>query len=272
MQGGWSIYIGDQIVLKSIRCFTLVAVAIMVTSLPLAAQGVDDEWEPEESLPYVGAGAGFVPGAVFMNLDELNKVARELQVEEFKGPLILWGGNLIFSPAAMRNWRLGIYGAGGYKISYGVVELPSDTLTRSLNFTVGVGGLSLERAIRITPAFTVLPGVTAGFGTYAFGLAQTHEDGNDFNQIVRDSTLRGAGGSFNRYGRFIAVQLFVRPVVLLEYSLTGMVMARIGVGYNFTPYISAWSDDAGAEIRNFPNLRADGPTIHLGIFGGLFTN
>jgi hypothetical protein len=172
----------------------------------------------------------------------------------------------------MRNWRLGIYGAGGYKITRGTVIVESDTLIRSLNFTVGMGGLSLERAIRITPALTLLPGVTAGFGTYAFGLAQTHEKGNEFYQIVRDSTLRGAGGSFNRYGRFIANQLFVRPVLLVEYSLTGMVMARIGVGYNYTPYISAWSDDAGADIRNFPNLRADGLTLHLGIFGGLFTN
>jgi hypothetical protein len=257
---------------KSIRCIALIALAITVACLPLAAQEGEDEWEPEESLPYVGAGAGFAPVAVFMNLDELNKVAREIRIEEFKGPLILWGGNLIFSPAFMRNWRLGIYGAGGYKINYGETVVQGDTLIRSLNFTVGQGGLSLERAIRITPAFTFLPGVTAGFGTYAFGLAQTHEGGNDFNQIVRDSTLIGAGGSFNRYGRFIVNHLFVRPVALLEYSLTGMVMARIGVGYNFSTYVSVWSDDAGAEIRNFPDLRADGLTVHVGIFGGLFTN
>jgi hypothetical protein len=248
----------------------MIALAITVASLPLAAQ--DDEFEPEESLPYVGAGVGFAPVAVFMNLEELNSLAREIRIEDFSGPLILWGGNIIFSPAFMRNWRLGLYGAGGYKITSGLVQLPTDTLTRSLNFTVGHGGLSLEHAIRISPALTFLPGVTVGTGSYALGLAQTHEEGNEFRQIVSDSALSGIGGGFNRYGRFIAVHVFVRPAALLEYSLSGSLMARIGIGYNFTPHVWTWSDDAGAEIRNFPNLRADGLTVHVGIFGGLFTN
>jgi hypothetical protein len=205
-----------------------------------------------------------------MDLSGLNDVAHDLRIDEFKGPFPFWSGMLVFSPSFIPNWRLSGYGGGGYKITDGTILLGGTPYTRSLSFTVGRGGLGLEKTIRLAPALTLLPGATLGLGTYAFGLAQTREQGNDFPEIVSDSALIGALNSYNRYGRFVVGHFFAQATVSLEY-VTGPVMFRGGVGYNLSATFGDWFDDAGADIRNFPNVKADGPMLYLGIFAGLFS-
>jgi hypothetical protein len=245
---------------------------LLLIVAPLLHAQSDDEWEPEPDLPYVGAGAGFAPVVVFMNLDELNTIARTIRVEEFSGPLILWGGNLVFSPAFFPNWRIGAYGAGGFKAASSRVELNGQTYIRALSFTVGHGGPTLERAIRMSSSFTILPGVVLVGGSYAFGLAQTLEGGNEFPAIVNDAALSGGGDVLNRYARFISEHIFIRPTLYFEYAFPGTLMLlRAGAGYNLTLYQAPWRDDAPAEIRNVPDLKPDGLTVHVGISGGLFS-
>jgi hypothetical protein len=248
----------------------LTLILLVALSCIAHAQEGDEEYDPEDQLPYVGLGAGYSPIFSFMNLDKLNEVNRELKVEEFKGPLVLHSGNFMISPSMFPNWRLGGYGAGGYKVTSSQVILDGETYRRAVSFTVGHGGVMVNRAIRITPSFTILPGAIAALGTYAYAFAQTREGGNEFPGIVSDSALAGKARGLNRYGRFLALHVFLHPVVYAEYALTGSIMVRLGAGYSISTRLGSWTDLAEADIDKFPDFKADGPTVHLGIFFGLF--
>jgi hypothetical protein len=258
------------IVMKLLTGLWAVVILWAVVAAPAMAQQEEDEYETEEQLPYVGLGAGYIGIASFMSLDKLNEINKRIQIEDFKGPLLLHSGNIVFSPGFLPNWRLGLYGAGGFKTASSQVTLRGKPYTRAVSFTVGNGGLMLDRAIRISQKMTLLPGVIAGVGTYAYSLAQTQSEGNALATVISDSTLDGTGNSLNRYGRFLATHIFVHPHLYLEYALTGRFMVRLGAGYSISTVASTWTDVGGAVITNFPDIKADGPTLHIGIFGGLW--
>src|SRR5688500_16730632 len=90
---------------------------VLACSLPLNAQDLDEDFEnefPDEPLTYVGLGPGVTMTFIFMDLTELNELAKAFRVDEFGGPLTVYGGGVIFTPIFVPNIRLGFYAFGGY--------------------------------------------------------------------------------------------------------------------------------------------------------------
>ena len=264
--------------LRDLAKLTCLVLLLLVGPLSSSAQDLDEDFEsefPTEDLPYVGFGGGLTATYIFMNLDELNKLARSFEVDEFGGPLVVYGGGLIITPIFIRNIRLAAHAFGGYHRSSRPILLDSVEYNRTLRFGIRFQGMAgADYAIPMLSRFTVLPGVMAGWGSYALEFTQSHSPRADFFDAWdpgRFSTDTAAVmDNHNRAVRMINYHAFVMPMLQLEYAVTGSLMLRLAGGYRFGLLDEEWNSETETIYDNVPTINANGPTLQFGIYGGLF--
>jgi hypothetical protein len=251
---------------------------LALATIPASAQDIDKEFEeefPEQALPYVGLGPGITATFIFMNLDELNKLADAFKVDEFGGPLSVYGGGVVFTPIFVQNIRIAVHAFGGYHRSSRPIRIDSVVYNRTLRFGIRFQGMAgLDYAIPITGRFTVLPGLTAGWGSYALEFTQTgspevrFRDVWDPDRFVNDTAA--SMSNFNRSVRMLNYHAFVFPVLQLEYAITGSLMVRGSVGYHYGLFDDDWTNEAETSFTDVPNISANGPAFQVGVYLGLF--
>jgi hypothetical protein len=255
---------------------------LLLCSLPLPAQDLDEDFEeefPDQPLAYVGLGPGVTATFIFMDLTELNKLARAFEVDEFGGPLSVVGGGVIFTPIFIPNIRVAVHAYGGYHRSSRpkrfIVDTDTSVYNRTLRFGIRFQGmLGVDYAIPLTRKFTVLPGVMAGWGSYALEFMQSGDPNANFadawdpRRFANDTAATMA--HFNSAVRMLNYHAFVNPSLHLEYAITGFLMIRGSVGYRYGVLDNDWTNEANTTYSNVPEIKANGVAAQIGIFGGLF--
>jgi hypothetical protein len=255
------------------RVRTLLLTLLLLAPAALPAQELEEEFPEleDDELTYVGLGGGITPTLIFMDLEPLNRVTRELSLDEFEGPLALWGGSIIFTPIFITNMRFGLFGAIGYHRHSKELTLENESYTRTLRFGVRfMGGLQAEYAMPITRKLTVLPGFVFGRGSYALELTQSRTSSEEFADNFDPALFDGRISGLNRAARILNTHQFLLPGIAIEYAVTGTFMGRISGGYHLGIGASTWEDEGGTLYHQVPDIEADGPFVQAGLFFGLF--
>jgi hypothetical protein len=259
------------------RRLSFLALATIALSMQLCAQGAEDDYDfseipvEEEEIPYIGVGGGYQLVMTLMNLDELNaRVAVPLGLPEFSGQFFMHGGGGWTAIGIIPNVRLGVFGGGGSK----EVSMDSGDYHRSLRFSSGYTGALIDYAITPFSKFTIAPGVMIGGAGIALEYAQTHSDGDSatFDRLFDPPSLGGTSNNANRQMAIERNYFFWQPMLNLEYALTQFILVRAGGGYMFsTGKKTDWTDRHAVDVTQVPEgINADGVTLQLGVFIGLF--
>ncbi|MBC8145013.1 MAG: hypothetical protein H7X80_05465 [bacterium] len=247
-------------------------------AVPLCAQDLDEDFAnefPDEPLTYVGLGPGVTATFIFMDLAELNTLAKSFEVDEFGGPLTVYGGGVIFTPIFVPNIRLGFYAFGGYHRSSRPKMIDSVVYNRTLRFGIRFqGSAGVEYAIPVSGRFTMLPAVIAGWGSYALEFTQSTSNSVPFSQVWDprnfDTNTVAVMSNYNRAVRMLNYHAFIYPTVHLEYAISGNLMVRGSVGYRYGLLDKEWTNESETVYENVPSITANGPTLQLAVFFGLF--
>lgn len=257
-----------------LRRFFLGTLLLGALAAPLQAQGGDDDYDfseipvEEEEIPYIGVGGGYQLQMVLLNLDDLNNLSTSLGLDKFEGGLFMHGGGGWTAIGIIPNVRLGVFGGGGSKEVTDELMLGQVSHKRSLQFSNGFTAALIDYAFTPAGRFTIAPGLMIGGGSTTVEYTQTRQDVT-FTGLF-DSLAVNAPGSGNRQASMTRSYVHFVPMVNLEYPLTQFILLRVGGGYSMS-FGGTWSDRHGTDIPNVPDkLTADGPTLQVGLFLGLF--
>lgn len=265
----------------SLSVFAKLAISTLlfvIVSLPAPAQDIDADFEsefPEEHLPYVGLGAGMTATFIFMDLTELNALARGFDVDEFGGPLSVYGGGVILTPIFIPNIRVAAHAFGGYHRSSRPKLIGGVEYNRTLRFGIRFqGSAGVEYAFPISGRFTILPSLTAGWGSYALEFTQSRAEQVEFREAWDPSNFgtdsAAVMSNHNRAVRMLNYHAFIYPTLHFEYALTGSFMVRASAGYHLGLIDADWTNESDTEYMNVPSINANGAAVQIGVFVGLF--
>lgn len=250
----------------------------LVCSLPASAQDLDADFAeefPDDDFPYVGLGPGMTSTFIFMDLEELNSLAEEFKVDAFGGPLVVYGGGVIFTPIFVRNIRMAFHAFGGYHRSSRPIEIDSVVYNRTLRFGIRFQGMvGVDYAIPVTGKLVVLPGLTAGWGSYALEFTQSRSADAPFAEAWDPPAFgpdtAATMSHYNRAVRMINYHAFVMPMVHFEYAIMSSIMVRGSLGYRQALLDDEWSNETETIYTDVPNINANGIAVQVGLFFGLF--
>lgn len=263
---------------KFLSLTSIAALMLLAVSGALYAQGGDGEIDPEElseeRLAYFGLGAGYQRMVTMLDYTGMNQVSRGLGLGDFSGPLSIDFGGLMFTPGFVQNLRLGIFAGTGTTQLSRQVRLEDTLYTRTIYFNSVLVTTEADYAITISNPFTIFPGVMIGAGRNTIGVSQTRSAGTRFGDVFDGGLFSGDPETnrtnLNRFARTLSYHLFLYPQLNFEYTLTPNIMIRIGAGYNTSLRLTDWADEGGVEMKEPPNISANGLSFQGGLFVGLF--
>ncbi len=219
---------------------------------------------PEEvSIPYFGIGGGFAGIFLFPTLDELNQKTQSWGLGEFSVPLFLGGAEGFTAIGIVPNVRVGIFGVGGSKRLQRSFQLNGTEVTRTVELSVGMTGLSLGYAIVPFRSFTLLPILSAGWGMLTIELAQAPA-------TTRWEEVGATADSVTFLHRLAASALFVHPQLYVEYAPLPFLALRLGGGYALSS-MGEWKQNRTARLEGVPSkVNFSGASAQFAIFLGLF--
>jgi len=248
--------------MKYLVCFLL---ALTVTLGNIQAQ--DDKLDKlsfeespllDEKQPYFAVGGGFLGTFLFTNFDELNVSATAFGVGEFKSPVFLTGAQGFTAIGVIPNIRIGVLSVGG-KATSQVTDTAS--ITKTMEYSTSLTGLTLDYAIQPFKHFAVVPGVMLGFGTVAVERSQTTAS-RSFTDPIPSTN--------NYFHRLDASTIALQPNLNIEYAITQFSMIRVNAGYMMS-FMGDWKADRQTIVTGVPDkINSSGLTLQFGIFVGLF--
>lgn len=248
--------------MKYLVCFLL---ALNVTLGNIQAQ--DDKLDKlsfeespllDEKQPYFAVGGGFLGTFLFTNFDELNVSATAFGVGEFKSPVFLTGAQGFTAIGVIPNIRIGVLSVGG-KATSQVTDTAS--ITKTMEYSTSLTGLTLDYAIQPFKHFAVVPGVMLGFGTVAVERSQTTASRSYTDPIPSTN---------NYFHRLDASTIALQPNLNIEYAITQFSMIRVNAGYMMS-FMGDWKADRQTIVTGVPDkINSSGLTLQFGIFVGLF--
>lgn len=216
----------------------------------------------EPKPPYFAVGGGFIAMGLFQDFSALQEITSTITGQSISGPIWLTGVQGVASVGFIPNVRVGILSVGGSLVR----ETSSNNITRNVEYGIVMNGISIDYAINLFKGFTILPGITGGWGVVTF-------------QSSQSSGSRSFAASFplkpsqNNYLSTIrANHVFVQPNLYLEYAFSLVSMVRVNAGYSLS-FMQQWRTDSIAPIDNVPQgFNASGLTLQVGLFLGIFSN
>lgn len=243
---------------------------VLSATFPVMAQDEDlDKLSFEETplvdqeSPYFVIGGGFIATWHFSNFDEIHKNTRlaNFAAADMEAPIFLSGGAGFVTIPYLPNFRVGVFAAAGGKR---VTATVGDT-TRTLSYSLGYTGGSIDYAVQITKKLTILPGLNIGGG------ALTVETGQTVGKRDYSTELGAPTNPNNFYGKMTSSFAFIQPNLNIEYSVTSLSLLRINAGY-MLGFMGAWRADLSTtEMVHVPKeINSNGLTLQVGLFLGLF--
>lgn len=209
-----------------------------------------------EKPPYFGLGGGYIGSFLFLNLDEINKISKEISLNDFKSPLFLSGAQGFTAIGIVPNIRIGFSGYSGLKKEE---KINDHNTTFGLKYEVGFTGFSIDYGFVIFKNFAILPGLGLGWSSIDITKYNVSNfDWNDLKSNVYTSNI--IEGNF----------FFLEPHLTVEFAVTPFLMIRLGAQYPFG-FAGKWKVNNVSEVTNVPSsLKPNGLAINFGIFVGLF--
>lgn len=219
-----------------------------------------------QMLPSLALAGGPSIGWHFNPTDELNTSLKNAGFPEISknGFLTLGGGGFIDLPFKKNFLRFGGMGVG---FNAGATNKVNDTLTKSVNYGFGMGGLSAE-FVKVMGRVDLTLGVFLSTGTLKIDLYQYGSSYGNYNTIFGEYTNNSSSGSVTR--NFKMRFFSVRPQIGIGVLITKFAYLKLDAGYMLTAQ-GNWKVDDDVEVTNFPTaIKANGFMINLGLNFGLF--
>jgi hypothetical protein len=222
----------------------------------------DTEEVQSESASYFSVGAGYTATFHLINLDEINKVAKQFNLSDLKSTVYLNGIEISTGVIVVKNLNIGFFNQYGNSIS----SNDSSNVKTSLNYSFQNTGFIVDYAITPFKSFAILPGLQIGFASSTIDIAKTNNDIN-WNDIKPYP-------SNDFYYKLEKSYLNIEPRVSIEYAVTNFLMFRANASYNIStsnPFTNSdWKYNDNAIVKNVPdNINQSGLKFQLGIFVGL---
>lgn len=226
----------------------------------------DDIPTDEAKPPYFAVAGGFLATGFFLKLDDVNSrfVSPLLGGETFSSPMILTGWQGFAAIGIIPNIRIGFMNQSGSLLK----EKQVGSLTRRVEYSVGMNGFSVDYGINLSRGLSFLPGITIGWGNLTLEASQATSSSA---QSIDSVFAFGSGRSdYHNYAR--ASYLSLQPNLNLEYAFALFSMIRLNVGYSLS-FMGDWKSNALTPVHSVPtSMNASGLTVQVGLFLGLFNN
>lgn len=219
--------------------------------------------------PRFSLAGGPTIGWFWNNTDDLNAQMTAIGIPEFSkdGFLILGGGGFIDLPLKNINW-LRVGGSGEGFTQQRQYTSP-DSLTRTVNYHYGSGGISFDYVKSFGKKVELTLGAYVATGKLTIQLYQNGAGSQSWNTIFNNFTGVSASDNFSRK---LSVRFYsLRPQAGLGVFVTSYLYAKLNAGYQFSTN-NEWEVDDGIPVTNVPSgIKADGWIINFGLNFGLFT-
>ncbi len=220
-------------------------------------------------------GGGFTPMFIQDNFTDVRALMTELGLSTTpfnSDGVVLWGGS--GQGYVGNGWFLGGFGNGTTLSSTAIIpDGTGSSIDRDITFSMGLGGLTIEKRLAPFSWATLSGGV--GIGGGGMDLNVTQKDG-DFNwSTVGDSllTTRATSVSFSKN------YAIVHPRVSLMLKLTSWMRLKAEYGYMYGyPFSDGWKttlEDGNMDAKKdtyqlagSPNTALEASTISLGLWFG----
>lgn len=253
------------------KSFFLIASILLLSFVNIFAQETDIEqfqFETEptqtEKSPYFTLGGGYTAAFQFLNLDELNTLAKSYNLDNLTNPMYQGGFEVFTGIFIVPNLRLGFFTDGGSISS----NFDSSNMHREMNYQISNLGIIADYAYVPFKSFAILGGVRIGMAKSNIDISQTARDVN-WTELPTTSSLE------NFYSHKLSQTfLNLEPRLNLEYAVTNFLMFRLNASYNFSikdPFgRENWTYNSIGRVTNVPdNLNQSGFKFQLGLFVGL---
>lgn len=212
--------------------------------------------------------AGGIKAGWFLNpVDELNAQLKSAGFPEMPegGFFATGGGGFIDLPVKKNFLRIGGFGSGFTSKQTSAVN---DTLNKDANYSMGLGGISLEFVMPLGKVVDFSFGTQISTGTLELALYQYGNDFGNYNTIFGEFQSNGSTSNLSRTftSRFYALQ----PQIGIGILLKKFMYLKIDCGYQFGTQ-NTWRVDNDVEVSNFPTgIEPKGLMLSLGLNFGLF--
>jgi hypothetical protein len=216
--------------------------------------------------PSLAISGGPTAGWHFMKTDVLNS---ELQKAGFPqvstgGFFTLGGGGFIDLPLKKNFIRVGGFGTG---FSTNLSRQVNDTLTKALDFSYGMGGISIE-FVKPFGSFDITIGAQFATGTLKLNLYQYGSSYGNWNSIFGETSSNSSSSNITRNFkvRFYSVQ----PQIGFGLLLKKFIYFKLNAGYLLSTN-GTWKVDNDVNATSVPTgIKTDGFNINLGVNIGIF--
>ncbi|HYM20984.1 MAG TPA: hypothetical protein VEW28_08275 [Candidatus Kapabacteria bacterium] len=265
------------------KLFFVVLLLVTIGTRSFAQSGIARDtthWRDEDiytdddsrsSVPsYNWLGGGFVAGAFIADVSSLNtNIAMPFIKQNLSGTVPMFGGRGFIPFPWVKNLVIGGVGFGGMSQ---VCCVPDTTgsgqpVMRTLRYSVGYGGISLDYAIPIRwSRVHILAGIELGLGSVNIwakqAAARTSFDiSSEFDQP-----------STNITHTYSASMFVYKPQVSFEWAPWNFLMLRVSAAYQGSS-VSTWKADEDVGLGNTDQLakiNGSGFVANAGIYLGIF--
>lgn len=226
---------------------------------------VSIEAQDEQNVGWItkfGIAGGFNPVYVMPNVDPVNNMLPAFGVDKLSASgMIGFGGSGYIYILLIDNVRLGGMGFGLNQTKEGVVN----GFNRQADYSIGVGGLTIEYTLPFIKIPAVSVGAILGTGSLQIDLYQSKNvDGwdklwDDFGN-ESDTKMLSMKNSFYTF----------TPTINIDYPVSRYLAFRLGAGYLLT-FADDWTLNNELDLNNVPSdLNANAFFIQAGIYLGFF--
>lgn len=211
-----------------------------------------------------GAGGGYMPGWMLVNLDELNTQLAGFGSGELDKSGFYAGGGVGFAYIPFIPYvRVGGLGFGGSTSASGVVNGEK----REVEYSNTFGGFTVEYTLPFVRSVAISAGLILGGGESKIEFSRTSGT-YDWNNLW---TEINSGAGTTSYSRRVQSQYFlVSPTLNIDIPVYRLFSIRLGGGYAMA-LGGEWKADGDVEVFNVPDkLKGSGAFINAGLLFGFF--
>ena len=213
-----------------------------------------------------GFGGGFNAVWLMPKLDDLNKMMPNTGVESFSNSGFMgFGGSGYVYLMFIDNLRLGGIGISGTTTRTGF----KDGFNRQIEYSVGLGGVTLEYTLPFVEGFGISLGGIIGVGSSTVSFYQNNGSFNwdDLWKDITDpakKTQNIARKMSNTFFTFV-------PTLNIDVPISRFASFRVGGGYIFS-FGENWKGDNNIALNGVPSsLKGNTFFIQTGLFIGFIS-
>ena len=219
-----------------------------------------------QMLPSLAISGGPTAGWFFNDVKDLNAELTKAGFPEVSknGFLTFGGGGFIDIPLKSGYIRIGGLGTGFNTV---LDKKVNDSLTKAVNYSFGMGGISLDY-VKSFGIFDVTLGAEFTTGTLKLNLYQYGADVGNYSAVFSgfENNFSSSNVTRNYKVRFFGAQ----PQIGFGLLLKKFFYLKLNAGYYFGA-MGTWKVDNEVEVTNFPSgVKPNGLRISLGLNLGLF--